>query len=138
MTIGIGLMFGLIFWNKGQKIKKQQDLLNLVGAIYSAILFLGNTISSAGQTVVSIERTVFYREKAAGLYSSLPYVFAQVAIETIYVAIQSLVYTLLLYSMIGFWTPAKFFWEMKKLNSLLFFFGNIYMHSDCEAWLAIF
>lgn len=36
---------------------------------------------------------------------------AQVAIETIYVAIQTLVYTLLLYSMIGFqWTAGKFLW----------------------------
>ena len=28
--------------------------------------------------VVSIERTVFYREKAAGMYSPLSYAFAQV------------------------------------------------------------
>lgn len=35
--------------------------------------------------------------------------FLQVAIETIYVAIQTIVYTLLLYSMIGFqWTISKF------------------------------
>lgn len=33
------------------------------------------------------------------------------AIETIYVAVQTLVYTLLLYSMIGFdWKAGKFFW----------------------------
>lgn len=59
--------------------KKQQDLSNLVGAIYAAIFFLGNTTSSAAQTVVTIERTVFYREKAAGMYSALPYAIAQVS-----------------------------------------------------------
>lgn len=60
---------------------------------------------------MAVERTVFYRERAAGMYSELPYAFAQVAIETIYVAIQTLVYVLLLYSMIGFqWKVDKFFY----------------------------
>lgn len=58
--------------------EKQQDLMNLLGAIYSAVLFLGATNASAAQTVVSIERMVFYRERAAGMYSELPYAFAQV------------------------------------------------------------
>ncbi|KAL8505052.1 hypothetical protein ACS0TY_016310 [Phlomoides rotata] len=124
LTIVIGLIFGLIFWNKGQKITKQQDFTNMMGAMYAALLFLGNTISSAGQTVVSIERTVFYREKAAGMYSALPYVFSQVAIETIYVALQSIIYTPLLYSMIGFqWTPAKFFWFCYFMFTCLVYFA---------------
>lgn len=111
MTIVIGALFGLIFWNKGQQTTQQQDLMNLLGAMYAAVLFLGATNASAVQSVVAIERTVFYRERAAGMYSELPYAFAQVAIETIYVAIQTIVYTLLLYSMIGFkWTAGKFLW----------------------------
>lgn len=111
MTIVIGALFGLIFWNKGQKTGKQQDLINLLGAMYAAVLFLGATNASAVQSVVAIERTVFYRERAAGMYSALPYAFAQVAIETIYVAIQTCLYTLLLYSMIGFeWKAGKFLW----------------------------
>lgn len=57
---------------------RQQDLLNLLGATYAAVLFLGATNASAVQSVVAIERTVFYRERAAGMYSELPYAFAQV------------------------------------------------------------
>ncbi|KAI6697885.1 hypothetical protein NL676_018004 [Syzygium grande] len=111
MTIVIGVLFGLIFWNKGQQTTQQQDLMNLLGAMYAAVLFLGATNASAVQSIVAIERTVFYRERAAGMYSPLPYAFAQVAIETIYVAIQTFVYTLLLYSMIGFkWKAGKFLW----------------------------
>ncbi|XVF82763.1 hypothetical protein PTKIN_Ptkin16aG0075400 [Pterospermum kingtungense] len=102
MTFFVGIIFGMIFWDKGDKIHKQQDLMNLLGAMYSAVLFLGATNTSAVQSVVAIERTVFYRERAAGMYSPLPYAFAQVAIEAIYVSIQTLVYSLLLYSMIGF------------------------------------
>ncbi|KAI7742385.1 hypothetical protein M8C21_015295, partial [Ambrosia artemisiifolia] len=90
---------------------KQQDLMNMLGAMYAAVMFLGGTNTQSVQTVVSIERTVFYREKAAGMYSSLPYAFAQVAIEVIYVFIQTLIYSLLLYSMIGFaWSASKFLW----------------------------
>uniref|UniRef100_A0A5B7ABS0 Putative pleiotropic drug resistance protein 2-like n=1 Tax=Davidia involucrata TaxID=16924 RepID=A0A5B7ABS0_DAVIN len=111
MTIGIGVLFGVIFWGKGDKISRQQDLLNLLGATYSAVLFLGASNASAVQSIVAIERTVFYRERAAGMYSELPYAFAQVAIETVYVLIQTFVYSLILYSMIGFhWTAVKFFY----------------------------
>ncbi|XVE99098.1 hypothetical protein REPUB_Repub03eG0167600 [Reevesia pubescens] len=102
MTFFVGIIFGMIFWDKGDKIHKQQDLMNLLGAMYSAVLFLGATNTLAVQCVVAIERTVFYRERAAGMYSPLPYAFAQVAIEAIYVSIQTFVYSLLLYSMIGF------------------------------------
>lgn len=110
-TIIIGVMFGVIFWQKGDKISQQQDLLNLLGATYAAVMFLGAGNASAVQSVVAIERTVFYRERAAGMYSELPYAFAQVAIETIYVVVQTLIYSLLLYSMIGYhWTGVKFFY----------------------------
>ncbi|OMO68267.1 ABC-2 type transporter [Corchorus olitorius] len=77
MTVVIGILFGLIFWDKGQQTSKQQDLMNLLGAMYSAVLFLGATNASAVQSVVAIERTVFYRERAAGMYSELPYAFSQ-------------------------------------------------------------
>ncbi|XP_031737941.1 pleiotropic drug resistance protein 2 isoform X2 [Cucumis sativus] len=76
-TIVVGILFGLVFWNKGQILAKQQDVLNVMGAIYSAIIFLGASNASSVQSVVAIERTAFYREKAAGMYSALPYAFAQ-------------------------------------------------------------
>ncbi|RDX62154.1 ABC transporter G family member 34, partial [Mucuna pruriens] len=43
------------------------------------------------------------------MYSTLPYAISQVLIETIYSAIQTAIYCLIIYSMIGFeWTAAKF------------------------------
>ncbi|KAJ8551971.1 hypothetical protein K7X08_028414 [Anisodus acutangulus] len=113
MTVVIGILFGVIFWDKGNQIYRQQDLLNLLGATYAAVMFLGATNASAVQSVVAVERTVFYRERAAGMYSELPHAFSQVAIETIYVAVQtfSFIYSLLLFSMIGYqWTAEKFFY----------------------------
>ncbi|CAN1252377.1 Pleiotropic drug resistance protein 2 [Linum perenne] len=115
VTIVIGLLFGIVFWSKGDEIHKEQDLLNLLGATYAAVLFLGASNAAAIQPVVSMERTVFYRERAAGMYSALPYAFAQVAIETIYVAVQSLIYAAILYSMIGY------HWNMKKFVYFYYF-----------------
>ncbi|GKV53954.1 hypothetical protein SLEP1_g60465, partial [Rubroshorea leprosula] len=56
---------------------ESQDLMNLLGAMYSAVLFLGTTNTSAVQPIVAIERTVLYIERAAGMYSPLPYAFSQ-------------------------------------------------------------
>ncbi|CAH1438131.1 unnamed protein product [Lactuca virosa] len=76
MTTLIGILFGVIFWDKGQKMNQQQDVMNLMGAMYAAVVFLGGTNTAVVQSVVSIERTVLYREKASGMYSTIPYTFA--------------------------------------------------------------
>lgn len=57
---------------------KQQDLFNAMGSLYIAVLFIGITNGTAVQPVVSVERFVSYRERAAGMYSALPFAFAQV------------------------------------------------------------
>jgi len=46
--------------------------------MYAAVLFLGATNAATVQPAVAIERTVFYREKAAGMYSAIPYAISQV------------------------------------------------------------
>jgi hypothetical protein len=46
--------------------------------MFAAIIFLGFSNAVSVQPVVEVERTVFYREKAAGMYSALPYAIAQV------------------------------------------------------------
>ncbi|CAN4090927.1 unnamed protein product [Withania somnifera] len=110
-TTFIALIFGSMFWDIGTKVNRPRDLMNAMGSMYAAVLFLGVQNASSVQPVVSVERTVFYREKAAGMYSAIPYAFAQVFIEIPYVFVQAVVYGLIVYSMIGFeWTAAKFFW----------------------------
>jgi len=52
----------------------------VMGALYSACMFLGVNNASSVQPIVSIERTVFYREKAAGMYSPIAYAAAQVSL----------------------------------------------------------
>ncbi|KAJ7174242.1 hypothetical protein O6H91_Y542400 [Diphasiastrum complanatum] len=105
------LLFGTIFWNLGSKRDTQQDIFNVMGALYSSVLFIGVNNAASVQPLVAIERIVYYREKAAGMYSAFPYAFAQVAIEIPYIFFQALIYGILVYSMVGFdWTAPKFFW----------------------------
>ncbi|WCJ20352.1 ABC transporter G family member 39 [Euphorbia peplus] len=104
-TTFIALMFGTMFWNIGTKRAKMTDLLNAMGSIYSAVIFLGVQNASSVQPVVAIERTVFYRERAAGMYSALPYAVAQVVIELPYIFVQAIVYGAIVYAMIVAVTP---------------------------------
>uniref|UniRef100_A0A7N2R4L1 ABC transporter domain-containing protein n=1 Tax=Quercus lobata TaxID=97700 RepID=A0A7N2R4L1_QUELO len=122
-TTLIALMFGTMFWNLGSKTTKQQDLFNAMGSMYAAILFVGVKNANSVQPVVSVERTVFYRERAAGMYSALSYAFAQVLIEFPYVFVQALVYGVIVYVLIGFeWTAAKFFWYIFFMYTSLLYF----------------
>ncbi|KAL0923809.1 hypothetical protein M5K25_004587 [Dendrobium thyrsiflorum] len=110
-TIMIALMLGSIFWNLGGKKDTQQDLFNAMGSMFGGVLFMGVSYSTAVQPIVSIERTVFYRERSAGMYSAFPYAFGQVVVEQPYILAQSVIYCIIVYSMIGFeWTTTKFFW----------------------------
>ncbi|KAG8051397.1 hypothetical protein GUJ93_ZPchr0001g32820 [Zizania palustris] len=122
-TIVIALMFGTMFWDLGTKTKKQQDLFNAMGSMYAAVLYIGVQNSGSVQPVVVVERTVFYRERAAGMYSAFPYAFGQVAIEFPYIMVQTLIYGVLVYSMIGFeWTVAKFLWYLFFMYFTLLYF----------------
>ncbi|XP_020688883.1 ABC transporter G family member 44 [Dendrobium catenatum] len=122
-TIMIAFMFGGIFWGLGKKRGKPQDLFNAMGSMYAAVLFMGISYSSSIRPVVSIERTVFYREKAAGMYSAFPYAFGQVTIEFPYVLVQTIAYSTIVYSMIGFeWTSAKFLWYLFFMYFTLLYF----------------
>ncbi|CAN6344739.1 unnamed protein product [Urochloa humidicola] len=122
-TIVIALLFGAIFWDLGSKMEKPQDLFNAMGSMYGTALFIGFLNASSVQPVVAVERTVFYREKAAGMYSAFPYAFGQVVIELPYGLVQASMYGIIVYSMIGFeWTAAKFFWYLFFMYfSLLYF-----------------
>jgi ABC-2 type transporter len=61
-----------------------------MGSMYAATMFMGMQNSQTVLPVVDTERTVFYREKAAGMYSALPYAMAQVKHKTFRVLILKL------------------------------------------------
>ncbi|CAN4095708.1 unnamed protein product [Withania somnifera] len=122
-TTLIALIFGSMFWDLGGKVDRNQDLFNAMGCLYATVLFLGTQNSSSVQPVVAVERTVFYRERAAGMYSAIPYALGQIFIEIPYVFMQAIFCGSVMYAMIGFeWTVEKFLWYMFFLFFTLMYF----------------
>ncbi|KAJ0035986.1 hypothetical protein Pint_24206 [Pistacia integerrima] len=73
----LSLLNGILFWQQGKKIDNLQDLLNILGSMYSTVIFFGINNCSSVVPFVATERTVLYRETFAGMYSSWAYSFAQ-------------------------------------------------------------
>ncbi|AQK57852.1 ABC transporter G family member 34 [Zea mays] len=110
-TFAVSIMFGIVFWKIGSSIKDEQDVLNILGIVYGSALFLGFMNCSILQPVVAMERVVLYREKAAGMYSTMAYAIAQVSVELPYMLVQVMIFSSIVYPMIGFQvTASKFFW----------------------------
>ncbi|CAN1282354.1 ABC transporter G family member 31 [Linum perenne] len=98
------IILGTQFWGIGSKRDTTQSLFTVMGAMYGSCIFLGVSNASTVQPIVSIERTVFYREKAAGMHSPLAYAAAQVEgiVEVPYIFAQTILYCFITYFMIGF------------------------------------
>uniref|UniRef100_A0A0E0QPY5 ABC transporter domain-containing protein n=1 Tax=Oryza rufipogon TaxID=4529 RepID=A0A0E0QPY5_ORYRU len=112
-TIAVALLFGTMFWGIGKKRQNQQTLFSIMGAMYSACMAMGVQNSSSVQPAIFVERTVFYRERASHMYSALSYALGQVAIEFPYIFLQTIIYCVLVYAMVGYeWTCAKFLWYL--------------------------
>ncbi|CAK9313159.1 unnamed protein product [Citrullus colocynthis] len=125
-TLTAALMVGTIFWKVGSKMDEARDVNTIIGAMYSSVLFIGVNNCATVQPVAATERTVFYRERAAGMYSALPYALAQVIIEIPYVLFQTAYYTLIVYAMVDFqWTAAKFFFFL-FVNFFTFLYFTYY------------
>ncbi|KAK4388906.1 ABC transporter G family member 32 [Sesamum angolense] len=73
----LGLDFAEIYHRSTLFQESQQDIFNAMGSMYAAVLFIGITNATSVQPVVFVERFVSYRERAAGMYSALPFAFAQ-------------------------------------------------------------
>ncbi|MED6169107.1 hypothetical protein PIB30_018238 [Stylosanthes scabra] len=103
----LGIDFAEEYKNSWLYSEKRQDLFNAMGFMYAVVL-LGVRNSSSTQPLVFVERTVFYREKAAGMYSVFAYAFSHAVIELPYVLLQAVVYGIIVFAMIGFeWTVTK-------------------------------
>ncbi|KAJ8766367.1 hypothetical protein K2173_022426 [Erythroxylum novogranatense] len=122
------ILFGLLFWRQGTKIRNQQDLFNISGVTYTAMIFYGINNCSNIVPFVAMERTVLYRERFAGMYSSWAYSFAQVLVEVPYLITQAIIYVIIAYPMIGYQLSAyKIFWSFYVMFCTLLSFNYIGM-----------
>ncbi|KAJ8439251.1 hypothetical protein Cgig2_030186 [Carnegiea gigantea] len=122
------LIFGLLFWKQGKSIENQQSLFTIFGSMFSGVIFLGINNCSNVLPYVATERTVVYRERFAGMYCSWAYSFAQVSVELPYLFSVALIFTVITYPMIGYYSSAyKVFWYFYAMFCTLLYFNYMGM-----------
>uniref|UniRef100_A0A453KFV0 ABC-2 type transporter transmembrane domain-containing protein n=1 Tax=Aegilops tauschii subsp. strangulata TaxID=200361 RepID=A0A453KFV0_AEGTS len=79
------IFFGALFWQQGNinHINDQQSLFTILGCMYGITLFAGINNCQSVMPFISMERSVVYRERFAGMYSPWAYSFAQVLLITL-------------------------------------------------------
>ena len=95
-----------------------QDVTAVVGAVNATTIFLGALYALNVLPVISVERAVYYRERALYFCHSLPFSLAQCTVELPYIIVQACVYSCIVYWCAGL--------EL-----------NVAMHG-CYVWLASF
>nr|TKR70971.1 pleiotropic drug resistance protein 3-like [Populus alba] len=120
------LIFGALLWQKGQKINDEQDFFNILGSIFIFIQFAGIANCSSVMPFVATERTIVYRERFAGMYSSWAYSSAQVVVEIPYILLQALLFLIITYPAINFyWSAYKVFWYFYSMFCSLLYFNYL-------------
>ncbi|XP_056863214.1 ABC transporter G family member 42-like isoform X1 [Raphanus sativus] len=115
---------GFLFWQKAKKINTQQDLFNVLGSMYTVVLFTGINNCSTVLFCIATERNVFYRERFAQMYTSWAYSLAQVLVEIPYSLVQSILCVVIVYPMVGYhFSVYKVFWSFYSVFCSLLIFN---------------
>ncbi|GLT42700.1 hypothetical protein SLA2020_166860 [Shorea laevis] len=122
------LLYGVLLWQKGQKIGTEQDLFNIMGSVYIFMIIIGMSSCSSVMPFVATQRTVFYRERFAGMYSSWAYSLSQVIIEIPYIFLEAVLFSMITYPAINFYKSAyKVFWYLYAMFCTLLYFKYLRM-----------
>ncbi|KAL1816482.1 hypothetical protein ACET3Z_019056 [Daucus carota] len=90
--------------------------------------FLGIGNCNSILSLIATERSVVYRERFAGMYSSWTYSLAQVIVEIPYIFLQSCIFIIITYPAIGFyWSVAKGFWYLYTMFCTMLYYTYIGM-----------
>ncbi|GLT42699.1 hypothetical protein SLA2020_166850 [Shorea laevis] len=122
------LLYGVLLWQKGQRIGTEQDLFNIMGSVYIFMIIIGMSSCSSVMPFVATQRTVFYRERFAGMYSSWAYSLSQVIIEIPYIFLEAVLFSMITYPAINFYKSAyKVFWYLYAMFCTLLYFKYLGM-----------
>ncbi|KAL3690439.1 hypothetical protein R1sor_016748 [Riccia sorocarpa] len=122
-TLASAVFVGTVFWGVGSKSRTDFHIRSIIGCIYISLIFLGVNNSRQIQPMVATERTVFYRERGAGMYSAIAYGIGQVLVEIPYALVQAVIYGPIVYFMLQLRLDAgKFFLFLYFLYFTVLFF----------------
>ncbi|KAG0466701.1 hypothetical protein HPP92_018281 [Vanilla planifolia] len=127
-VILLSSLLAALFWQHGTRINNQQDLFNIFGSLFIAIIFMGINNCSTAIPMVAIEQTVFYRERFARMYSPCAHSAAKAVIELPYVFFQVVMFVSITYPTIGYyWSISKFSWFFFAIFSTLLYYAYLGM-----------
>mmetsp|Transcript_17709 Transcript_17709/g.49550 ORF Transcript_17709/g.49550 Transcript_17709/m.49550 type:complete len:1558 (-) Transcript_17709:317-4990(-) len=142
-------LFGSLYWQAGNiplQMEKNGGVLsytvvtNILGISYSGCMFLGLGNLITAIPIVSLGRSVFYRERAVSMYGVLPYAISSAAIEIPYIIFQVLLFVPIMYGLVGFeFSNARFaYWIVMYICSLscFTFFGQLLVYITPSPMLA--
>ncbi|PSC75525.1 pleiotropic drug resistance 5-like isoform A [Micractinium conductrix] len=134
VAVAFALVLGTLYWNKGQirPGTSATDAMGVMSLLFVALSNLGAINMQSVLVVANSERTVLYREQAAGMYSPLMYVSAAALVELPWVALQVCLFLPITYFMAGFRPEAGAFFFMLMvfyLAMLIYtFFGQMCLY----------
>ncbi|KAG2454472.1 hypothetical protein HYH02_001490 [Chlamydomonas schloesseri] len=79
VSLALAGVLGSLYWRRGLAVDSDVGVLDLLGVIYTSALFLPLTNMLMVMAVVESERVVYYRERAAHMYSGAVFAAAQSA-----------------------------------------------------------
>lgn len=132
VTVLVGIILGTLFRNAGEirnrdvedDLVEPRDVQNLMGVIFMSISFMGMINMVTILPVVGAQRAVYYRERAASMYSSYPFAVASGLVEIPYLIAQTILFV----------PPVYFFAEFandveKFMHYLIMFFQTISLYT---------
>ncbi|KAL2654248.1 hypothetical protein R1flu_022376 [Riccia fluitans] len=123
-TLACAIAIGTIFWGIGPKRHTESHLYSVMGCMYGSVVFIGVNNARQILPLIATERTVFYREKAAGMYSAIPYGIGQVLVEIPYCFGQAIMFGTVTYFMLHLEVDAgKYFWYLYFVFFTLVYFS---------------
>mmetsp|Transcript_33340 Transcript_33340/g.83541 ORF Transcript_33340/g.83541 Transcript_33340/m.83541 type:complete len:1541 (-) Transcript_33340:49-4671(-) len=150
LAVVYALLFGSLYWQQGnlpQLSKASEDgvlefssVSNIMGISYASCLFMGMQNLLTAIPIVSLGRSVFYRERSVSMYGVLPYAISAALIELPYIILQVILFVPIMYAMVGFEKNAGtfFYWILMFICSLsnFTFFGQLLVYMTPSPMLA--
>ncbi|XP_012480072.1 pleiotropic drug resistance protein 3 [Gossypium raimondii] len=100
------VLYGALLWNKGQKVDNDQDLFNIMGSTYVFMVCIGASNLFSALPIITSQRTIEYRERFVGMYSSKVHSLAQVIIEIPYVFLEATLFLIISYPTVNLYGSA--------------------------------
>ncbi|KAJ8600497.1 hypothetical protein CTAYLR_010063 [Chrysophaeum taylorii] len=110
VSIVIALIFGSCYSkSRPDGLDTFSEVLGRVGLFFLCPFFMGIIFFSAAQSQMAVERAPFYREKAARIYSPLPYTVSFGVVETPYLLLFSFLHSGFIWSLVDFYPGVEQF-----------------------------